>query len=112
MKVVLIVLGVIVVLVVGGITLVAMNFGTVIEQGIETGGSKVLQVPVEVADVDFSIFEGKGSIKGFTIDNPDGFDEPHALVVEELAIAWRPRDSAAGKRPLRLERGTSDVRRA
>ncbi|MEM7364811.1 MAG: hypothetical protein AAF525_12365, partial [Pseudomonadota bacterium] len=46
----------------------------------------VLEVPVTVDEVKVSFFDGTGSIRGFRIDNPDGFDEPHALVVDELSI--------------------------
>lgn len=86
MKAVMIVVGVLLVLVVGGLVVVSMNLGSVIKQGIERGGPEVLQVAVEVSEVDVSLFSGRGSIRGFTIANPEGFEAPHALSVQELSV--------------------------
>lgn len=86
MKILLFVIGIVVLLVFGGIAFIAMNLGTVVKEGIEAGGPRVLEVPVTVGDVKVSFFDGTGSIRNFHIGNPDGFDEPYALVVDELSI--------------------------
>ena len=86
MKILLFVIGIILLFVFGGIAFVAMNLGAMIKEGIEIGGPEVLEVPVTVDEVKVSFLDGTGSIHGFWIDNPNGFDEPHALVVEELSI--------------------------
>ena len=66
------------------------NLNTIIKQGIETVGPKVLQAQVTVDTVDIEVTEGRGAIRGLTIGNPRGFQADYAFKVGSIAVELDP----------------------
>lgn len=58
----------------------------IVEKAIETHGSEVSGTAVEVASVDFSFKEGRGTIRGLTIANPPGFPPGEAFSLGEITV--------------------------
>ncbi|MGJ8689218.1 MAG: AsmA family protein [Gammaproteobacteria bacterium] len=81
------VLLVLLVLIVGGGVFAYLNYENGIRRGIEIAGSSALGTAVTVSGVSVSPFSGKGSIRGLTIANPEGFDAPYAIELGGLDIA-------------------------
>jgi hypothetical protein len=84
MKALKIILLIVLVAAVGTVAYVVVNAGSIVKQVVEQVGSDVLGVPVTVRSVDLSL-DG-GSIGGFQIGNPKGFETPYALRVEKAAV--------------------------
>ncbi len=51
--------------------------------GAETGGTKALGVPVEIAGFKLKITGGSGTIEGLSIANPTGFNNPYLMQMEQ-----------------------------
>jgi hypothetical protein len=73
------------------VTLVALqNLDGIIKNVIETVGSQVTQTKVTVAEVKFSLTDGRGEIRGLKIGNPPGYKSAHALSMKEVAVELDP----------------------
>lgn len=79
---VLIVIG----LLVAVLAYLVLNVNSLVKTGIETVGPNVLGVPVTVDDVNISFMDGSGNIRGLTISNPEGYDSPHAIAIDEMSV--------------------------
>ncbi len=86
MKKVFIVVAVIVVLIAGGLFVLLANLNSVVAKAIEKHGSKVTQTNVAVSGVDISLKEGRGSIKGLSVESPDGFDMREAFSLADITL--------------------------
>jgi uncharacterized protein involved in outer membrane biogenesis len=86
MKKALIVIAVIVVLVIVAIVLLFSNLNSLVAKAIEKNGSDVTQTSVRVSGVDISIREGRGTIKGLTVANPEGFAAKDAFTLENITV--------------------------
>lgn len=54
---------------------------------IESVATKATQTSVTISDLDYSVFNGQGSINNLKIDNPDGFNKtPHLFSVDNIEI--------------------------
>lgn len=86
-KIIRIVLLVVVILVV--VVAVAIHFfaDRAVKMGIEKAGSKALNVPVKVQDVDLSILGGSIGLKNLAIDNPPGYQHPRLLELKDAYVA-------------------------
>lgn len=73
-------------IVIAGFLVVTLSLDGIIKSGIEENGSRLLQTQVNVNDVDISILNGAGSIKGFTVANPDKFSDEDAISIQEASI--------------------------
>jgi uncharacterized glyoxalase superfamily protein PhnB len=62
------------------------NIESGIEFAVETGGGKVTGTDVKLDDVKLSIMNGKASLNGFYVMNPDGFSKGHAMKVDEVTV--------------------------
>lgn len=88
------VLGIVAALLLGVAALVvvsAANIGHAIEAGIETFGPEYLGTGVHVDEVEISLWNGSGRIRGFQIDNPEGFEGPYAMRLESMKLRLEPR---------------------
>jgi hypothetical protein len=81
-----IVLAVVVVLIIAAVVLVHLFADRAVKMGIQTGGSKALNVGVSVDDVDLSILAGKIGFKNLVIDNPPGYEHEKLLVLNDARI--------------------------
>lgn len=61
-----------------------------VKAAIEEGGTLALKVPVTVDDVDISFSDGKVSIKGLNVANPQGFKSSHAVKLGEIYVNLDP----------------------
>ncbi len=86
MKKALIVIAVIVVLVVVALVFLFSNLNSLVAGAIEKHGSEVTQTGVNVSGVDISIREGSGTIKGLTIESPEGFEARTAFSLEDITL--------------------------
>ena len=75
---------VLVVLVIGGTFL---YLDSIVKNGIEIAGTRVLGTPVLVDSVGISPLSGSGSISGLTIGNPEGYSAENAFELGEISIA-------------------------
>ncbi|MBL4591876.1 MAG: hypothetical protein JKY96_07955 [Phycisphaerales bacterium] len=70
-----------VILVIGGIFLVASNLDKMVKTGIEKGGTYATGVQTTVDSVDVGLFSGSLSMQALKIDNPSGFSTPHFMTL-------------------------------
>ena len=87
LKILRIVLLVVLVLVVSIVVLIHFFGNSALKAGIETAGSKALNVGVSVGDVDLSIVGGKISLQKLAIDNPPDYQHDKLLEVGNARIA-------------------------
>lgn len=80
-------------IILGGIIIVIIiavfllnNINPIVKKGVETGGSKVLSVPVTLNNSDISIFSGSGALAGLTIGNPSGFKTEYAFQLKQVQV--------------------------
>ena len=86
MKKILIILLVIVVLIVIAVALLFSNLDSIVAKAIEKNGSNVTKTSVRVADVDLSLREGRGTVKGLTVASPHGFEARDAFALDEITL--------------------------
>lgn len=67
--------------------LVFSSLDKVVRKAIETVGTHVAGVPVRVDSVTIGLSDGKASIKGLTVGNPQGFQSDKAFELGEIAVA-------------------------
>jgi hypothetical protein len=63
------------------------NLDRLVQQAIETAGTEALGTQVSVAGVKLELTEGRASVSGFAIANPEGFSDNALFSVAEAAIA-------------------------
>lgn len=86
MKKVLIVLAVIVVVIAAGVYFLLSNLNSLVAGMIEKYGSEATQTSVTVSEVDISLRDSKGSIKGLVVANPEGFDAANAFEMDDITL--------------------------
>ena len=90
MKVVLWIVLVLVLVIAGVGAYVVLNSGNLIKTAIEEIGPDYLGADVNVENVDISLTEGSGAIRGFQLGNPSGFSGPHAMRLNEAKVVLDP----------------------
>ncbi len=70
--------------------LVLQNLDAIIKQVIEDVGSEVVGTPVSVANVKFTLKEGRGEIYGLRIGNPPGYSSSGAFEMDMVAVQVAP----------------------
>lgn len=78
--------GGVITIIIATLIMVSLSLDGIIKQGIESNGYELLQAPVEVEEVNISIWSGIGTIKGFRVNNPDGFSDNAAIYIQEAEI--------------------------
>lgn len=70
------------------IVLVAVWFymGAIIKGAVERVGPEVTGTNVQLESANLSIFDGSGSLKGFVIGNPSGFNYPNAFTLGSVGL--------------------------
>lgn len=89
MKAVKIILSLVVILVIaiGGFLFFGGGpINAIVKEVIETVGTDTLKASVRVNTVDIKPFEGKGSLKGFSIANPKGFSNNSIVSVGDVGL--------------------------
>ncbi|MEJ2130250.1 MAG: hypothetical protein P8Y95_01150 [Gammaproteobacteria bacterium] len=85
-KMILIGVGAVLAIIVIAAIVIGMNLTEGVRRAIERYGPQFVGTGVHVDDVSLSLLDGEGVISGLRIDNPPGFDKPHALVLERLKL--------------------------
>jgi len=77
--------GILAILLIGFLVL-TMSVDSIVKTGIETVGSEMTGTAVTVERVSISPFSGTGTISGFRVENPEGFEQDYALEIEDFSI--------------------------
>jgi len=77
--------GILAILLIGFLVL-TMSVDSIVKTGIETVGSEMTGTAVTVERVSISPFSGSGTISGFRVENPDGFEQDYALEIDNFSI--------------------------
>lgn len=75
-----------VVVIIAAVLVITLSLDGMIRSGIEENGSELLQTRVTVDNVNVSLFNGSGTISGFTVQNPEGFSNEPALYIREASL--------------------------
>lgn len=84
MKKVLIVLILIVILAVGGAVMLLSSVNSLLVKAVNTYGPEVMQTSVHLDKADISILDGKGTLEGLFIGNPEGFRGEYAVRLDTI----------------------------
>lgn len=69
---------------------VMFSINSIVKSGIEEIGTEMTGTAVTVGSVSISPFSGKGTISGFRVANPDGYQQDYAFQVENFSIEVKP----------------------
>jgi len=89
-RIIAIVLGIVLVLgllVGGGIYYIFSNIDELVRRVIEQEGTAALGVPVKLDGVEIVIQEGRATLRGLTIANPEGFSDASIFELGEISVA-------------------------
>lgn len=87
MKALLWIVALVLLLVVGAGVYLLMNSGALLEQAMESYGTRYLGAPVTVGGVDVSLSDGAVSVDELEVGNPPGFDGPAAFRLNNISVA-------------------------
>lgn len=90
MKKVLIVVGVLAVVAIVAVYLVTSNLGGIVKKAVETAGPKITQTTLTLGSVSLSPSSGSGSIKDFTLGNPEGYKSDYSVKLGEAKLEVDP----------------------
>jgi len=62
------------------------SLDAIVERAIERYGSEITGTAVRVASVDISLSSGRGTVRGLSIANPEGFSSGPAFRLEEITL--------------------------
>jgi len=80
------ILGTLLVLIIAAGVVFYFYYEAAIKSAIEIAGSRALGTEVKVSGVSLSPLSGKGSIRGLSVANPEGYEAPYAIELGELAL--------------------------
>ncbi|MBL7032075.1 MAG: AsmA family protein [Nitrospira sp.] len=63
------------------------SFNSIVKNGVEAIGPKVLGADVVLEQVNISLLSGKGQLKGIMVGNPEGFQTESAFKLGEVKVA-------------------------
>lgn len=81
---------VVAVLLVLGVVATALFLGSIVKKGVETIGPPITKTDIRLDSASISILSGSGSIKGFVLGNPQGYQTPQAIKVGTVELGVRP----------------------
>lgn len=82
--------GLLVALIIAALIYVSMNLNSLVKQAVEDVGPKLTQTPVKLNEVDITLSEGRLSLRGFVIENPEAFTSPSAFQFDEFTVQLKP----------------------
>jgi len=86
LKILRVVLAAVVVLIIVAVVLVYLFAGRALKTGIESAGTKALDVNVSLRDVDLSLIGGKVRLEDLVIDNPPGYQHDRLLELDDARV--------------------------
>src|SRR3974390_2651711 len=87
----------VVILLILAVVVVGLFLDRAIKAGVETVGSRLTGVSVQVESVSLSFWSGKGSVQGLVVGNPEGFKAPTAMKVAAASVAVDTRSLLSDK---------------
>lgn len=97
MKKILIVLAAIVAVAIVAALVIGSNLGGIVKSAVETVGPKITQTTLTLDSVSLSPLSGSGSIKGFVLGNPAGYQSPYAIKLGEAKLEVDAKSVASDK---------------
>jgi hypothetical protein len=89
-KKLLIAAAILVVLLAAVVIVVGMSLGKIIKAGVETVGPKITKTEMKLDSANLSILGGSGTLKGFTLGNPEGYKTPAAIKASSVSVGVKP----------------------
>ena len=86
-KTLLSLVAVVVVLFIGALGYLYFSLNSLVKKAVETVGPTITRTDVRLASARLSPFSGSGSLNGFVIGNPEGFQGPFALKLGNIAVS-------------------------
>ena len=77
---------VVVVVLAAAVYFLLTSLDAIVERAIERYGSEITGTAVRVASVDISLSSGRGTVRGLSIANPEGFSSDPAFRLEEITL--------------------------
>ncbi|MFD2206415.1 AsmA family protein [Kiloniella antarctica] len=74
------------ILIVAGFIFVYSSLDSIVKAAVESIASDMTQTEVTLNDVEISPTTGQGSLRGFTMSNPDGFKSNEAFQFDEISV--------------------------
>lgn len=90
------------VLLAGGAAYLLWSLDARVERAIEGVGSRIMGTRVSVDSVDIDLRSGTGTIRGLSVENPQGFSKADAIRLDEIELAIDTRSLRA--QPFELSR--------
>jgi hypothetical protein len=85
-RIVLLIIAVLIVLAGAAIFFLIRNLDSIVEAAIEKYGTVAAGTPVQVQNVQIGLNEGRGSVRGLTVDNPAGFSDRDIFSLGEIVL--------------------------
>ncbi len=79
------IIGILVILV-AGFLVITLSIDSIVKSNIEEAGSQMAGTRVTVDNVSISPFSGEGTIRGFRVENPEGYSTDHAIIIDDFFI--------------------------
>ncbi|MEX0646635.1 MAG: hypothetical protein WEA56_06155 [Balneolaceae bacterium] len=76
-----------IILIAAGFAILTLYIDSIVKSGMEDIGTEMTGTRVTVESVSISPFSGEGTVTGFRVANPDGYQTEHALSVDDFAIS-------------------------
>jgi hypothetical protein len=89
-KIVLIVAAIAAVGLIALVVILTLSLGSIIKKGVETVGPQLTKTEMKLESASVSVLSGSGSLKGFTLGNPEGYKTPAAIKFGEASVGVRP----------------------
>lgn len=74
---------------------IGSNLDWLVADAIETHGTRAAGVPVRVGSVELTLTEGKGTIRGLRVGNPEGYASGDAFRLGEITVQIDPQSVTA-----------------
>jgi uncharacterized protein involved in outer membrane biogenesis len=78
--------GALVVIVVVAVSFLGSNLDSIVKKAITRLGSEMTGVDVDVDKVTLALADGRGEIDGLVVENPKGYDGPHAFKLGSIVL--------------------------
>ncbi len=101
MRIAISLIAAIAVVVVAVLLYVTASLDSLVKQGIETYGSRIVGAPERVGSVEISLSTGRGTLRELSVSNPEGFSNGDALRLAEITLDIQP--SSLTQEPLVIQ---------
>ncbi|WP_420548955.1 hypothetical protein [Curvivirga sp.] len=90
MRIILFVVLFVVAAFIGGIAFILFNLDAFVKEAVETVGTELTQTSVTLNETNIDPANGKASLSGLNIANPEGFETDHALALGLVSLKMDP----------------------